>query len=258
MDKSCDGLRVLVTAGAAGIGRATAEAFIEAGARVHVCDIDPAALEDARAALPAAGVTQADAADSADVDRLFAAVDAQLGGLDALINNVGIAGPTKPIEEIEEDEWRQTLEVNLTGQFLATRRAVPLLKAAGGGSIVNLSSVAGRLGFPLRVPYSTTKFGVVGFTEALAVELGPHKIRVNAIMPGMVEGERIERVIAAKAEALDISHEAMRQRLLSWSSMRVAVTPAEIAAMIVYLCAAPGRHISGQSISICGNMEAMH
>ena len=257
MQITCEGQRVLVTAGAAGIGRAVAERFLEAGAKVHLCDVDEAALEATRAALPGAGITLCNVADEAAVDRLFEAAQAQLDGLDILVNNAGIAGPTKGIEDIALDEWQRTLTVNLTGQFLCARRAVPLLKAGGGGLIVNLSSAAGVFGFPLRTPYAASKWGVVGLTKSLAMELGEHKIRVNAICPGMVEGERIERVIAAKAEALDIGHEEMRGRLLANTSLRTAVTADDIAAMILYLASDLGERISGQALSVDGGVEAL-
>ena len=169
----------------------------------------------------------------------------------------GAPGPTGPVEELSLADWQRTLAVNLDGQFLCARRAVPLLKAAGGGLIVNLSSAAGVFGFPLRTPYSASKWGVVGFTKSLAMELGPDKIRVNAICPGVVEGERIERVIAAKAEALGITHEEMRERLLANVSLRTSVTADDIAAMILYLASDAGARISGQALSVDGGVEAL-
>ena len=132
------GLRAVVTGGAAGIGRAIADALIDHGARVHVCDVDPGALEAFRAAHKEAGATLADVSDENDVARLFAEVRAGLGGLDLLVNNAGIAGPTGAVEAIAIEDWRRCLDVGLTGQFLCARLAVPLLKAAGGGAIVNL------------------------------------------------------------------------------------------------------------------------
>ncbi len=249
------GTRILVTAGAAGIGRAIAETFRNAGARVHVCDIDGAALAAFTQAVPEIGTTKCDVAEAAQVDRLFAEVEARLGGLDVLVNNAGIAGPTAPIEEIAPQDWERTLAVNITGQFYCARRAVPLIKAAGGGSIVNLSSVAGRLGYPLRSPYAASKWAVVGLTKSLAIELGAHGIRVNAIQPGVVEGERIRRVIADKAQALGISHDDMEERFLSQVSLQRMVSAQEIADMAFFLCSAAGRNISGQAISVCGNVE---
>ncbi|HYD66444.1 SDR family oxidoreductase [Azospirillum sp.] len=249
------GKRVVITAGAAGIGRVMAERFNAEGARVWICDIDQAALTDFRAANPAIGAVAADVAGESDMDRFFDEALADLGGLDVLVNNAGIAGPTKPVEEVTLEEWRRTLSVNLDSMFLATRRAVPELKKAGGGAIVNLSSIAGRLGFPKRSPYSTSKFGVVGFTETLAMELGAFNISVNAIQPGVVEGERGRRVIEAKAQALGKSYDEMEAFFLRHVSMHTKVSPDEIADMAIYLSCGPGRRISGQSISICGNFE---
>ncbi|HTS24074.1 MAG TPA: SDR family oxidoreductase [Casimicrobiaceae bacterium] len=257
MDASARGLRVLLTAGAAGIGEAFAKAFADAGARIFICDVDAAALEAFRARRPAIGATVTDVSDPRQVDRLFAEAEAFLGGLDVLINNAGIAGPTAPVEDIAIADWDRTIAVDLNGMFYCTRRAVPLLKAAGGGSIINLSSVAGRLGFPLRTPYSAAKWAVVGFTKSLAIELGPSNIRVNAIQPGVVEGERIERVIAAKAKALGLGHEEYRRQILSKVSLRRSVSPVDIANMALFLATDAGRNVSGQALSVCGNVETL-
>ncbi len=250
-------MRVLVTAGAAGIGKAFAEAFAGAGAKVFICDVDRAALDAFRAAQPGLGGCLADVADPRQVDALFDAATAFLGGLDVLINNAGISGPTAPVEAIDIADWDRTIAVDLNGMFYCTRRAVPLLKAAGGGSIVNLSSVAGRLGYPLRTPYAAAKWAVVGFTKSLAMELGPDNIRVNAIQPGIVEGERIERVITAKAKALGVGFEEYKRQLLSKVSLRRTVNPADIANMALFLATDAGRNISGQALSVCGNVESL-
>jgi NAD(P)-dependent dehydrogenase (short-subunit alcohol dehydrogenase family) len=257
MKQAAQGLRVLVTAGAAGIGKAFATTFADASARVFVCDIDPDALDALRTAHPAIGSCVADVAEPQQVDALFDAATEFLGGLDVLINNAGIAGPTAPVEAIAIAEWNRTLAVDLNGMFYCTRRAVPLLKQAGGGSIINLSSVAGRLGFPLRTPYAAAKWAVVGFTKSLAMELGPANIRVNAIQPGVVEGERIERVVAAKAKALGVSVADYRQQMLSKVSLRRSVSPLDIANMALFLASAAGRNISGQALSVCGNVESL-
>ena len=252
-----DGQRVLVTAGAAGIGRAIAAALVEAGARVHVCDVEAAALAACHEAMPEVGTTRADVADEADVERLFAEVAASLGGLDVLVNNAGIAGPTAAVEEIPVAEWRRCLDIDLTGQFLCTRKAVPLLKAAGGGAIVNMSSAAGRLGYAYRTPYAAAKFGVIGFTESLAKELGPFNISVNAILPGIVQGPRIERVIGARAEQLGLPYAEMERQYLEQVSLRRMVSAEEVASMVLYLVSPLGRGVSGQSLGVCGNVETL-
>ena len=255
MDLRLDGKRVVLTAGGAGIGRVTLQTVIEAGARVVTCDVDQAALDRLRGELPQVPAIPADVADEAAIDRLFELAQGQLGGIDILINNAGIAGPTGPIEEITPDDWRRTLEVNLSSQYLCARRAVSHIRAAGGGSIVNLSSAAGRFGFPLRTPYCASKWAVVGLTKALAIELGPDQIRVNAICPGAVEGDRINRVIAAKAEARGVSFEAMHQQYVETASMKRLIGPQDIANMILFLCSDAGRLVSGQVIGVDGNVE---
>ena len=255
MDIGMNGKRVVVTAGAQGIGLAITAAFVAAGAQVHICDINDDFLAAAKAKFPAVSQSCTDVADEAQVDAMFAELSTRWGGLDVLVNNAGIAGPTAKVEDTDLTEWSQTIAVNLTGPFLCTRRAVPLLKAAGGGSIVNLSSIAGRLGFPLRTPYSASKYGVIGLTETWAMELGPSKIRVNAILPGIVAGDRQERVIAAKAASWGLEHEAMRQRLLDKVSLRQMVTAKDIANQIIFICSPAGAAISGQSLSVCGNVE---
>ena len=250
-------LRVLVTAGASGIGRATADLLIARGAQVHICDVADEFLADYRAAHPEAGVTKADVSSEADVARLFDDVKASLGGLDALINNAGIAGPTGGVEDIKPEDWRRTIDVCLTGQFLCTHFAVPMLKAAGGGSIVNLSSSAGRFGYAFRTPYSAAKFGVIGFTQSLAKELGAANIRVNAVLPGIVEGPRITGVIAARAKQTGVTYEAMEKTYLDKVSMRRMVTASDIAATIAYLLSPAGRNVSGKSIGVDANVETL-
>ena len=250
--------RALVTAGASGIGLAIAGAFHATGARVVVCDVDAAALERARQAHPEWGVLHCDVSKRAEVDTMFAEVTARFGGaLDILVNNAGIAGPTGGIETIDPDDWERTIAINLTGAFLVTRRAVPLLRAAGGGAIINLSSAAGKFGFPLRTPYSASKFGIVGLTETLAMELGPDQIRVNAILPGVVAGDRQDRVLGAKAQANGISLDEQRQRAVSRASMGVMVEADDIAQAALYLAGPAGRYVSGERLSVGGNLESL-
>lgn len=251
------GLKVLVTAGASGIGARIATAFAEADARLMVCDVDSTALASFAAGLPGVQGMHCDVADEAQVDALFGEVERRLGGLDVLVNNAGIAGPTAGIEAIAPAEWRRTLDVNITGMFLCTRRAVPLLRASAEGAIINLASVAGRLGYAFRTPYAASKWAVVGFTQSLAKELGPDGIRANALLPGVVRGERIDRVFAARAAATGTSPEAARARALENVSLRRMVEPDDMAAMALFLCSPGGRNISGQALSICGNVETI-
>ena len=194
---------------------------------------------------------------AAQVDKLFDEAAKHLGGLDVLVNNAGIAGPTAAVEDIAPSDWERTIAINITGQFLCARRAVPLLKVAGGGLIVNTASVAGRLGYPLRTPYAASKWAVVGFTESLAMELGSANIRVNAILPGIVAGPRIERVIAAKAQAQNVSIEEMTRRYLGTVSLKRMVSADDVAAMAAFLASPAGANISGQALSVCGNVERL-
>ncbi len=251
------GQRVIITAGAGGIGLAIARRLAGHGARLFVCDVADAALDAFGRDFPKAGRILADVAVEADVERLFKAAADHLGGLDAMINNAGIAGPTGGVDEIDPADWRRTIDVCLTGQFLCTRMAVPMLKAAGGGSIVNLSSAAGRHGYAFRTPYSSAKFGVIGFTQSLAKELGPANIRVNAVLPGIVEGPRMEGVIRSRAGQLGIPYDEMEAQYLAKVSLRRMVTPDDVAAAIAFLLSDAGRNISGQSIGVDGNVEAL-
>ena len=247
MNLSATGLRVLVTAGAAGIGRAIAQTFVDNGARVHVCDIDEGAL----ATLPEKVTrTKTDVANLTEVNRLFEDVQRHLGGLDVLVNNAGVAGPTAKVEDIRPEDWDRCIAVDLNGMFYCTRKAMPLIKAAGGGSIVNLSSAAGLHGFPQRSPYCAAKWGVVGFTKSLSVEAGPDKVRVNCICPGIVEGERIDRVVDAKARSLGVSRESFLEKFLETTSMRSTVSAQEIANMALFLASDEGKHITGQALAV--------
>jgi NAD(P)-dependent dehydrogenase (short-subunit alcohol dehydrogenase family) len=253
MDTSAAALRVLVTAGAAGIGLAIATTFAAAGARVFVCDVDRDALGALRAAHPGIGSVRADVADPAEVAALFDAADAFLGGLDVLVNNAGVAGPTARVEDVSVADWDRTIAVDLSGMFYCTRLAVPRLKAAGGGSLINLSSIGGRLGYPLRAPYAAAKWGVVGFTKSLAIELGPFNVRVNAIQPGVVEGDRVDRVIGARAAARGVALEEARRQFLAPISLGRPVRAQDIANMALFLASPAGASVSGQALSVCGD-----
>jgi NAD(P)-dependent dehydrogenase (short-subunit alcohol dehydrogenase family) len=252
-----EGQRVLVTAGAGGIGLAISELLLRQGARVAICDVSDTLLDGFRGRFSKAHVVKADVSDEGDVDRLFDGVKTALGGLDALVNNAGIAGPTGAIEDIDPAEWRRCVDIGLTGQFLCARRAVPLIKAAGGGSIISMSSSAGRHGYAFRTPYSSAKFGVIGLSQSLAKELGPHNIRVNAILPGIVAGPRMEGVICSRAEQVGIAYDDMKAQYLSRVSLRRMVSQNDIAAMIAFLLSDAGGSISGQSIGVDGNVETL-
>ncbi len=254
MELGIEGLRVLVTAGAAGIGRAIVDAFLEEGALVFTCDVDKAALDT----LPqAAGRMVADVSDRAQVAALFAAATGAMGGLDVLVNNAGIAGPTGAVEAINPEDWDRCLEVCLTGQFNCVRLAVPYLRASANASIVNLSSAAGQYGFAMRSPYSAAKWGVIGLTKSLAIELGDAGIRVNAILPGLVAGDRQRRVLEAKAQQRGVSFAEMERTAFSFTSIKDYVTPQQLADQILFLASARGRTISGQAIAIDGDTRML-
>jgi NAD(P)-dependent dehydrogenase (short-subunit alcohol dehydrogenase family) len=248
---------VLVTAGAGGIGLAIARRFVGEGARVHVCDVDEMALAALAKSDPAITESRCDVSNRASVQKMFDEVVAALGGLDVLVNNAGIAGPTSKVEEMNPKDWDRCLDVCLTGQFNCTRLAVPLLRDSGNASIVNLSSAAGRLGFAMRTPYAASKWGVIGFTKSLAIELGPDRIRVNAILPGLVAGDRQRRVLEAKAQQRGISFAEMERVAFSYTSIKDYVTPEQIADQILVMCSPRGRTISGQAVSICGNTQML-
>ena len=246
------GLRVAITGGAGGIGRVIADSFAYCGAKPFVSDVDEAAL--AACNHPS---MRADAGKVADLEAFMDAALAHLGGLDVLVNNAGIAGPTARVEDVDPAALDATLQIDLAAMFHCARRAVPALREAGGGCIVNLSSAAGKFGFPLRSPYAAAKWGVVGFTRTLAIELGPDAIRVNAILPGLVEGPRIRGVIRNKAAAAGISDNEQTERSLAAVSLRCFVTQQDIANMALYVCSPFGATISGQAISVDGGTEAL-
>jgi NAD(P)-dependent dehydrogenase (short-subunit alcohol dehydrogenase family) len=257
MDLDIKGLRILVSAGAAGIGLAIARAFAAEGARVHVCDVDEMALAAMASSDKAISRSHCDVANRAAVKTLFAEATEKLGGLDVLVNNAGVAGPTAKVEDMNPEDWDRCLEVCLTGQFNCARLAVPLLRASKNASIVNLSSAAGKVGFAMRAPYAAAKWGVIGFTKSLSIELGPDNIRVNAILPGLVAGDRQRRVLEAKAQRRGISFAEMERTAFSYTSIKDYVTPQQIADQIVFLCSPRGKTISGQAIAIDGDTQML-
>lgn len=257
MNLDIEGLRVIVTAGAGGIGLEIARSFTDEGARVAVCDVDAEALATFAVNLPQTLAMKCDVADRPAVTKFIHAAADYLGGIDVLVNNAGIAGPTAPVEDVHPEDWERCLNVCLTGQFNCTRIAVPYLRKSANPSVVNLSSAAGRLGFGMRTPYAAAKWGVIGFTKSLAVELGGAGIRVNAILPGIVAGDRQRRVMEAKAQQKGRSVADVEAEAFSYTSIKDYVTPQQIADQIVFLASPKGRTISGQAISICGDTKML-
>ena len=257
MDLGLNGHRVLVTAGAAGIGREIVAAFVEEGAHVATCDVDGAALARLAQDLPAVIAQRCDVTDAAALTAFVDDAVQRMGGLDTLVNNAGIAGPTARVEEVTDESWARCLEVNLTGQFYATRAAVPHLRGSRNASIVCVSSAAGKLGFALRTPYAAAKWGVIGFAKSLASELGGDGIRANAILPGLVAGDRQTRVMEAKSQQRGLSVAEIEAEAFSYTSIRDFVTARHLADQIMFLASTRGRLISGQAVSVCGDIKML-
>jgi NAD(P)-dependent dehydrogenase (short-subunit alcohol dehydrogenase family) len=250
---SLEGKRAFISAGGAGMGRATSIAMQRLGAEVFTCDIDESALST----LPTGIRTfVADVSNPTAVDALFDKILPD--GLDILVNNAGIGGPTKPVEQVSHEEWRACMAVCIDAQFYCARRAVPVFRQKKSGVIINLVSAAGILGFPNRSPYVAAKWAVTGFTRTLAMELGQDNIRVNGIVPGNVNGDRMERVIQAHARAEGLEPEQVRRLYAIGVSMQCYVDPEEIADMICFLCSDYARHVSGQIIGVDGNTETLY
>lgn len=251
-----EGKRVLITAGAAGIGRAIAQRFVDAGADVWVTDIAEAAVESARS--QGLQATVSNAADESQVMALAAEVKESWTTLDVLVNNAGIAGPTGAVEEIDSQAWRSTFDVNIHSQFYCVKHFLPLLRTSEKASIVNLSSAAGRLGMGGRSPYSATKWAVVGLTKTLAIELGGENIRCNAICPGAVGGPRIEAVIESKAEMLGKSVKEVTGLYTGQSSLNKLADASDIGNMAVFLASDMASHVNGQAMAVDGNTEKLY
>lgn len=249
------GLRVLVNAAGSGLGNVTARRFAAGGAHVFASDVDAAAVKaleaDCEGIIPVPG----DAGDEASVLAIFEKVSRHVGAIDVLVNNVGIAGPTRRAEDLSLDDWNESLRVNLTSHFLFARSAIPMMKAQKNGLIVNVSSGSAKVGLPLRLPYVVSKGAVLSLTMNLAREVGPDGIRVNAILPGPIRGERIQRVIDAKAAALGVPPEELAASMLRYVSMRSLIDPEDISAMIEFLASPHCKHVSGQFIGVDGNIE---
>jgi NAD(P)-dependent dehydrogenase (short-subunit alcohol dehydrogenase family) len=242
--------KVLITAAASGIGLEVARAFSAAGAKVFITDINAQALEAVKREIPGVMTSLCDNSKRADIEAMVPAAVEALGGLDVLVNNAGISGPTASVEEMEPDKWEAVIAVNLTGTFNVTRLAIPHLKKSAAGSIIIMSSLAGRFGYPNRSPYCVTKWGLIGFAKTLAIELGGHNIRANAVAPGATSGRRMENVLAGRAKAEGKSVEDVRTSMLGIQSLKRFVDPKEIAALCVFLASDAGKSISGQVIPI--------
>lgn len=247
--------RVLITAGASGIGLAIARAFLASGAQVYICDVDTCALDVAAKGNAGLLTRRCDIGDRDDTAGMVADAIARLGGLDVLVNNAGIGGPTRPVAELDPDDWDKVLRVNLTGAFLTTRLAIPHLIRSGRGVIINMSSAAGRFGYPNRSPYAVTKWGLIGFTKTLAIELGEHNIRVNAIAPGAVDGDRAQRVFEGRAQAGGQTLDEVKRSAMANQSLKQLVDPRDIAALAVFLASDAAKSISGQILPIDGDMQ---
>ncbi len=253
-----DNTHAVVTAAATGIGKATAIALSEAGAAVHVCDIDEAGLNQLSLKYPGIGYTVCNMADASAVDQLFDEVSERFDDkLDFLVNNAGIAGPAGPLETLETDGWLDTFDVNLHSTFYACKRAIPMLKKNGSGAIMNLSSTAGLHGYPLRTPYAAAKWAIVGLTKSLAMELGEDNIRVNCICPGSVTGDRMDRVITSIAEASGETEEKVRQDNVKATSMKTFVDPEDVASLILFTFSDFGGRISGQALAVDGHTHSL-
>ena len=251
---------IIIRAAADGIGWSIAELCMNNGASVFVSDIDEqklSLLKNHKSFNSSLFIKKVNASDSKDVLNYFLELKKQIKNIDALINNVGIAGPTGKIEELEIDQWNKTIDVNINSHFYFSKYSIPFLKKKGG-SIINLSSTAGIFGFPLRTPYAASKWAVIGLTKSLAMELGEFNIRVNAICPGSVSGDRMKRVIEAKAKSIGISKKELQKDYESMTSLRSFVDKEDIANMVIFLLSDEAKKISGQVMTVDGNTERMN
>src|SRR2546423_5458660 len=212
-----------------------ARAFDASGTTVCVCDTDPTALQTAAKEIPGLLIQVCDISRRQDIERMVPAAVAALGGLDVLVNNAGISGPSAPVEQMDPDQWEKVMQVDLTGTFNVTRLAIPHLKKSEAGVIINMSSVAGRFGYANRSPYCTAKWGIIGFTKTLSIELGEYGIRANAILPGAVDGPRIQKVFEGRAQVSGKPLDVIKEEAMAVQSIKRLVDPRDIAALAVFL-----------------------
>jgi len=249
--------RILVTAGAAGIGRAIAEAFLADGADVAICDVDSDQLAAMQEAYPTLIASQVDVTNEAEMDAFLRQLEERWQGIDVVCANAGTGGPAGRIETLDFNEWQQCVATNLHGSFLTCRWAARLMRAQGSGLICLTSSTAGQMGYPLRSPYASAKWAIVGLTKTLAMELGEAGVRVNAICPGAVEGPRMDRVIENEASARGQAVDAVRQSYVKGLSMKTWVTAQDIANTVRFLASPSGSKISGQILAVDGHTETL-
>lgn len=253
--------KIIISAAADGIGWTIAQACMYNGAFVYITDINDESLNKIskhNLYEKQLFLDRVDAKNVKEVENYFNSLKNKFDNIDALINNVGIAGPTGKIEDLNINDWRETIDININSHFYFTKFSIPFLKNNKGGSIINLSSTAGLFGFPYRSPYAASKWAVIGITKALAMELGEYNIRVNAICPGAVSGNRMERVIEAKAKSLDIKKDILQKDQESMVSLKTFVDKKDIANMSVFLLSEEAHRISGQTMVVDGNTERMH
>ena len=247
--------RVIITAGASGIGLAITDCFLAAGAKVAICDVDETRLAEAAVSRPGLLTAALDVSKSAAVQDFISLVGSRFGGIDALVNNAGIAGQIDAIENITDTGWTQSFDVNIHGAFFMMRAVTPVMKAQKSGAIINIST-GSTMTLPLnRSPYIASKWALEGLTRAAARELGPDNIRVNAIRPGFVDSERMRGIIARMAQDRGIASPDLEAEFLRYISMRSKVQPTEIGDMAVFLASDKASHVSGQIISVDGNIE---
>ncbi len=246
----------LITAGASGIGAAIAESFIQSGHNVHVADVDSKMLDAFTKKFPQTSSSVCDVAVETQVKDVVESHIKQFVSIDVLVNCTGIAGPTASIEDIDTEDWKRCLDVNLNAMFYFCKAVLPSMKLQKSGSIVNISSTAGWHGYPYRSPYCTSKWGVIGLTKSVAMEVGQYNIRSNCICPGSIEGERMDRVIRAEAIQKNISEEAIRARYTNSNSMRTFINASDIADMAVFLSSPQASKVTGQIMNVDGHLEA--
>lgn len=246
---------VLVTGGADSVGRVIAEAFAARGDNVHICDVNAEALTLTLAANPAIRGTLANVGNRAEVADVFNAAREWMGDVTVLVNNVGIGGPRASIEDIDVAQWQTTLDVNVSGMLYCMQQAIPAMKARRHGAIINFSTGSTRTRLPMRTAYVVSKYAVEGLTLNAARELGPHNIRCNAILPGAINNVRMRKIVGDKAAALGLPVEAVTQEFLKYISMRTMVEPAEIADMVLFLASNEARKVTGELVSVSGNVE---